>query len=154
MNLLIKSGAFAFLLLVLDSASGQESGDACFSRFQTGKDDFVLDTDESVKEGATFLSAPKVERSRDCAMSCCKDPRCNVALMEKGDEDGLVKSCFLFDCLYKKKYACRFVKKIGYTNFILNTLYANHIQELTQGKTTYSFKINHKQVGVLFSIPP
>lgn len=126
MNLSINSGAL--LLLLVAVTSGQESGDACFSRFQKGKDDFFLDTDDSVKEGATFLSAPKMERSRDCVASCCKNPRCNVALMERGAEEGLVSSCFLFDCLYKQKYVCHFVKKKGYTSYILNTVYQSNFE--------------------------
>lgn len=134
MNLSINSGALVLLLVTL--TSGQDSGDACFSRFQKGKDDFFLDTDESVKEGATFLSAPKMERTRDCVASCCKNPQCNVALMEKGAEEGLVSSCFLFNCLYKQKYACRFVKKTGYTNYILNTVYQNNVDlEQDRGRT-------------------
>ncbi|XP_037551370.1 kunitz-type protease inhibitor 1a [Nematolebias whitei] len=125
MNLSINSGALVLLLVTL--TSGQDSGDACLSRFQKGQDEFFLDTDESVKDGATFLSAPKMERTRDCVASCCKNPRCNVALMEKGAEEGLISSCFLFDCLYKQKYACRFVRKKGYSNYILNTVYQNNV---------------------------
>ncbi|XP_017273938.1 kunitz-type protease inhibitor 1a [Kryptolebias marmoratus] len=121
MNVLIESGALALLLLLSQSTSGQDTD--CFSRFRNGKDNFVLDTDESVKDGATFLSAPKLERTRDCVAACCKNPRCNVALMEKGTEEDDVKSCFLFDCLYKQKYVCRFVRKQGYTNHVSDKLY-------------------------------
>ncbi|XP_019940762.1 kunitz-type protease inhibitor 1a [Paralichthys olivaceus] len=123
-------GACALLLsaLLLRCAGAQESGDECFPRFKAGKEDFVLDTDESVKDGATFLLSPKLDRYRDCVAACCKEPRCNVAFMQRGDEEGLVNSCFLFDCLYKKKYACRFVRKKGYTNYILDSVYESYLE--------------------------
>ncbi|KAG7226164.1 hypothetical protein INR49_014259 [Caranx melampygus] len=122
-------GAFALLLFLLSLAStgGQEAGE-CFDKFQSGREDFVLDTDESVKDGATFLSSPRLDRYRDCVASCCKEPRCNVALMERGAEEGAINSCFLFDCLYKKKYACRFVRKKGYINYILDSVYDSYLE--------------------------
>ncbi|XP_062253369.1 kunitz-type protease inhibitor 1a [Platichthys flesus] len=123
-------GACALLLsaLLLRFAGAQQSGDECLANFKGGREDFVLDTDESVKTGATFLSSPKLDRSRDCVSACCKEPRCNVAFMQRAAEEGKVNSCFLFDCLYKKKYACRFVRKKGYTNYILETLYDSYLE--------------------------
>ncbi|XP_036928127.1 kunitz-type protease inhibitor 1a [Acanthopagrus latus] len=133
MKLLLKGqlGAFALLLLgfLLDSACGQVTGQECFAQFKKGRDDFVLDVDESVKDGATYISSPKLDRHRDCVSACCKEPKCNVAVMEKEDEEeGSVKSCFLFDCLYKKKYVCRFVRKKGYMSEFLDTVYDGYLQ--------------------------
>ncbi|KAM6917119.1 kunitz-type protease inhibitor 1a isoform 1-T1 [Lycodopsis pacificus] len=120
-------GACALLLLVLlDSTCGQ-LGETCIARFKKGQEDFVLDLDDSVKDGATFLSSPDLDRAKDCVASCCKEPKCNVAFMERAVEEGRVNSCFLFDCLYKKKYACRFVRKTGYINYILDSVYASHL---------------------------
>ncbi|XP_073340545.1 kunitz-type protease inhibitor 1a [Pagrus major] len=132
MNLMFKGqlGACALLLLVclLDSACGQAVGEECFSQFKKGRDDFILDADESVKDGATFISSPKLDRYRDCVSACCKEPKCNVAVMEKGAEEGSVNSCFLFDCLYKKTYACRFVKKQGYMSYFLDSVYDGYLK--------------------------
>uniref|UniRef100_A0A671XD05 Serine peptidase inhibitor, Kunitz type 1 a n=1 Tax=Sparus aurata TaxID=8175 RepID=A0A671XD05_SPAAU len=132
MKLLLKGqlGAFALLLLgfLLDSVCGQVTGEECFNQFKKGREDFVLDVDESVKDGATYISSPKLERYRDCISACCKEPKCNVAVMEKGEEEGSVSSCFLFDCLYKKKYACRFVKKQGYMSYFLDSVYEGYLQ--------------------------
>ncbi|KAL7380455.1 hypothetical protein ABVT39_018186 [Epinephelus coioides] len=132
MNPLLKGqlGACALLLLVflLDCACGQATGEACLAQFKEGREDFVLDTDESVKDGATFISSPKLDRYRDCVSACCKEPRCNLALVQKGSEQGLVSSCFLFDCLYKKKYACRFVRKKGYMSYILDSVYESYLE--------------------------
>ncbi|KAM9708693.1 kunitz-type protease inhibitor 1a [Menidia menidia] len=119
-------GALLLLLLSAHCAAGQEFGGQCAGHFQRGKDDFVLDADGSVKDGATFISAPKLDRYKDCVVTCCKQPRCNVALMERGEEEGAIASCFLFDCLYKKKYVCRFVRKKGYINYMLDAVYERY----------------------------
>ncbi|KAF7657071.1 hypothetical protein LDENG_00032250 [Lucifuga dentata] len=116
------------LMLFLSSTLAQNFGEECLAKFKEGRDDFILDTDESVKGGATFISSPRVERFKDCVRSCCEDPSCNVAFMEKGAEEGLVNSCFLFDCVYKKKYACRFVRKKGYMSHILDTVYDSYLE--------------------------
>uniref|UniRef100_A0A673CKZ3 Serine peptidase inhibitor, Kunitz type 1 a n=1 Tax=Sphaeramia orbicularis TaxID=375764 RepID=A0A673CKZ3_9TELE len=115
----------------LYSGAAQVTGEECLTRFKEGQEDFVLDGDESVKDGATFLSSPPLTRYRDCVASCCKDPRCNVAFMQKGSEEGLVNSCFLFDCLYKKQYVCRFVRKKGYINYILDSVYDSYLNVYT-----------------------
>ncbi|XP_039992953.1 kunitz-type protease inhibitor 1a isoform X2 [Xiphias gladius] len=113
-------------MLSLDSSGGQESAEDCLAKFKSGRENFVLDTDESVKDGATFISSPKLEQSSDCVRACCDDPRCNLAFMERRAGGGLINSCFLFDCLYKKKYVCRFVRKKGYINYILDSVYDSY----------------------------
>ncbi|KAM4541405.1 kunitz-type protease inhibitor 1a isoform 2-T2 [Fundulus diaphanus] len=139
MNLLCgwQSAALILLVGILRSTTGQENANSCQGEFEKGKNNFMLDTDESVKDGATFLSWPQVSRAADCQASCCREPRCNVALMQRGPgEDGTIASCFLFDCLYKKKYACRFAAKSGYFNFIRNTVYQNYLKlDLTPKET-------------------
>lgn len=124
-----KRGACALLLLMtlVNSTVGQEQGELCLTEFKQGRDDFVLDVDESVKNGATFLSSPKLDRYRDCVVACCKDPRCNVAFMEKEEDNSLIKSCFLFDCLYKQKYGCNFVRRKGYTSYIRESVYESYL---------------------------
>ncbi|XP_021440392.2 kunitz-type protease inhibitor 1 isoform X2 [Oncorhynchus mykiss] len=119
-------GASVCCIIFLGHAEAQAFGEQCLDKFKKGRDDFVLDTNESVKDGATFISSVKVERSNDCIRSCCKDPRCNVAFMEVSDE-GMIKSCFLFDCLYKQSYVCRFVRKKGFQNYIIDSVYASDL---------------------------
>lgn len=132
-------GACCLLIatLLLDSSFGQDVGDGCLGGFKKGRDDFILDADESVKDGATFLSSPKLGRYRDCVGACCKDPKCNVAFMERGEEEeGSISSCFLFDCLYKMKYVCRFVRKKGFTNYIQDAVYESYLSvDLPPGKS-------------------
>ncbi|KAG8013620.1 Kunitz-type protease inhibitor 1 [Nibea albiflora] len=132
MNSLLRGqlGASALLLLVLllNDAFAQETAEMCFDRFNKGREDFILDTDESVNGGATFISSPKLSRYRDCVHACCKEKKCNVALMEKGAEEGMINSCFLFDCLYKKQYVCRFVRKKDYISYILDSVYDSYLK--------------------------
>ncbi|XP_044021462.1 kunitz-type protease inhibitor 1a isoform X2 [Siniperca chuatsi] len=132
MNSLFKgrlgASALLLLMLLLDSTFGQETGEKCLARFKKGREDFILDADESVKRGATFISSPQLVRYKDCVSACCKEPKCNVAFMERGDEEGLVNNCFLFDCLHKKKYVCRFVGKTGYMNYILEPVHESSLQ--------------------------
>ncbi|KAK2826209.1 hypothetical protein Q5P01_020423 [Channa striata] len=120
-------GAFALLLVTLCPGSARGQNGECFGQFKSGREDFVLDVDDSVKEGATFLSSPKLDRYRDCLSACCKEPRCNVAFMETGESENSVKSCFLFDCLYKKQYVCHFVRKTGFKNYILDSVYEDYL---------------------------
>lgn len=122
-------GACALMLLMslLDNAGGQITGEQCLQGFKKGQENFILDADESVKDGATFLSSPSLNRYRDCVVACCKDTRCNVAFMQRGEVEGSINSCFLFDCLYKKKYVCRFVRKEGYLSYILDSLYESYL---------------------------
>lgn len=134
MNLLLP--ALLLIVLLLDRNCGQEVGEQCLERFKSGREDFILDADESVQNGATFISSPKLERQKDCVVACCKEKKCNVAFMERGAEDGLINSCFLFDCLYKKKYVCRFVRKKGYFNYILENVYESYLTvDLPPSKT-------------------
>lgn len=113
--------------LLLDASFGQEVVEGCLGKFKQGREDFILDTDNSVKDGATFLSSPELGRYRDCVAACCKDPKCNVAFMERGEEQGSISSCFLFDCLYKMKYVCRFVRKKGFSNYIQDSVYESYL---------------------------
>ncbi|KAM4633502.1 kunitz-type protease inhibitor 1-like [Polymixia lowei] len=103
------------------------TGAQCARTFKMGKENFVLDTEDAVKEGAMFISSPTVSKAEDCVASCCQDPQCNLALIEKGTEEESVKTCFLFNCVYKRKYVCRFVNKAGFINYILDSVYENHL---------------------------
>lgn len=115
------------LLVPLLGLVGAQVSSQCSDNFKSGREDFVVNVDESVRDGATFISSPKLSRQRDCQASCCKEPSCNVVFMEKGDEEGDVRSCFLFNCLYKNHYVCSFGKKIGYINYILDSVYEGYL---------------------------
>ncbi|NXP81266.1 SPIT1 inhibitor, partial [Ramphastos sulfuratus] len=119
------------LLLAVDFSKGQKEkpfGETCLEDFTAGMPDFVLDTDASVQNGATFLSSPMVHRSRDCMRACCKDPACNLALVEQvpGTEDDRIRGCFLLNCLYEQAFVCRFARKIGFVNFLRKDVYDSY----------------------------
>lgn len=129
-----QTGLLLLLLLLSSSSWSPPRVDAqgdfaqqCLAQYKHGRVDFILDAEDSVKDGATYLLSPKVASYRDCVLSCCKAPRCNVAFMERDGDEGRVKSCFLFDCLYKQKYVCRFVRKAGFTNYFLDSVYENDL---------------------------
>lgn len=108
---------------------------ACLERFTPGVPDFVLDTDVSVGNGATFLGSPPVRRGRDCVRACCTTPTCNLALVQllpDGGEDAAA-SCFLINCLYEQSFVCKFAPREGYTNYLTREVYRSYRELRTQG---------------------
>ncbi|XP_067895684.1 kunitz-type protease inhibitor 1-like [Heterodontus francisci] len=127
------------LLHLLQGSRGTEPSQ-CLSGYTLGRDDFVLDTDDSVAAGATFLAAPNVSRARDCVRMCCRSSRCNVVLLEdhipqaQGDPMlRVVSGCFLFNCLYNQVYVCKFFRREGFSNFILDTVYQAYLKPREPG---------------------
>ncbi|XP_072342240.1 kunitz-type protease inhibitor 1-like isoform X2 [Scyliorhinus torazame] len=127
------------VLLLLSPALSQldpsSAHHQCLQQYRLGRDDFVLDTDDSVAAGATFLGAPNATRARDCVSLCCRTRGCNVVLLEDLKQQSqrepmlrLVKGCFLFNCLYNQVYVCRFFRREGYSNFIQGTVYEDYIR--------------------------
>ncbi|MCJ8737033.1 hypothetical protein PDJAM_G00019220 [Pangasius djambal] len=112
----------------------QIPSEQCLNKFTKGKDDFILDTDESVNDGAEFLGSPPVTGTKDCVAACCKESNCNLALMENGAQEGTIKSCFLFNCLYKQKKVCRFVRKKGFSNYVLTSVFGSYLEEYDPDK--------------------
>nr|XP_047921057.1 kunitz-type protease inhibitor 1 isoform X3 [Anser cygnoides] len=100
-------------------------GETCLEDFTVGMPGLVLDTDASVQNGATFLSSPMVHRGRDCMRACCKDPACNLALVEQVPNSGEdnIQGCFLLNCLYEHTFVCRFMRKAGFLNFLKKDVY-------------------------------
>ncbi|CAM4642360.1 unnamed protein product [Leuciscus chuanchicus] len=117
------------IVLHVSPSEAQDQGKPCMDRFSNGKEDFVLNTDESVKEGATFLSSPRVTRAEDCVQACCNDPNCNLALMEHGQDPKSITSCFIFNCLYKQTKVCRFVRKKGFSNYLLKPVFKDYLEQ-------------------------
>ncbi|MCI4382828.1 hypothetical protein PGIGA_G00019220 [Pangasianodon gigas] len=112
----------------------QIPSEQCLNKFTKGKDDFMLDTDESVNDGAEFLGSPQVTGVKECVAACCKESDCNLALMENGAQEGTIKSCFLFNCLYKQKKVCRFVRKKGFSNYVLTSVFGSYLEEYDPDK--------------------
>ncbi|XP_030070098.1 kunitz-type protease inhibitor 1 [Microcaecilia unicolor] len=114
------------------SVLGEEEsfGESCLNRFTTGMPDFILDLDDSVKSGATFLSSVRARRGKECVRACCKTPGCNLALAEQSTEgEDLIKSCFLINCLYEQTFVCKFARKEGFLNYVNQEVYNTYIAE-------------------------
>lgn len=130
------------LVLSLHVNPSEAQGDktkACLDKFSLGKEDFVLQTNESVNEGATFLGSPLVSRPEECVLACCKDPDCNLALIEEGQESNTIKTCFIFNCLYKQKRVCRFVRKTGFRNYVSTSVFKDYLEQKVSGKNNYTY---------------
>ncbi|XP_061286763.1 kunitz-type protease inhibitor 1 isoform X5 [Bos javanicus] len=114
---------------------GLLTADGCLNRFTPGVPDFVLDTDASVRNGATFLRSLTARRGRDCVHACCSSNDCNLALVElqpDGGEDAIV-SCFLINCLYEQNFVCKFAPREGFINYLTREVYRSYRELRTQG---------------------
>ncbi|XP_066492338.1 kunitz-type protease inhibitor 1 [Tiliqua scincoides] len=128
-------------MLVLGQEEKQEGaqfGETCLTQFTTGLPEFVLDTDASVANGATYLSSPHLYRGKDCVRACCKQPDCNLALVEKdpgGGEDS-IQNCFLLNCLYDQSFVCKFAKKTGFLNYVEREAYGAYATLVNLGNSS------------------
>ncbi|XP_012583997.1 PREDICTED: kunitz-type protease inhibitor 1 [Condylura cristata] len=114
---------------------GLPAGAACLDRFTPGVPDFVLDTDASVSNGATFLGSPVVHRGWDCVRACCTTQNCNLALVElqpDGGEDAIA-ACFLINCLYEQNFVCKFAPREGFINYLTREVYRSYRELRTKG---------------------
>lgn len=111
------------------------AGAACLDRFTPGVPSFVLDTEASVSNGATFLGSPAVRRGRDCVRACCTTPGCNLALVELQPARGedAAAACFLVNCLYEQNFVCKFAPKEGFVNYLTREVYRSYRELRTQG---------------------
>uniref|UniRef100_A0A8C6W1B1 Kunitz-type protease inhibitor 1 n=1 Tax=Nannospalax galili TaxID=1026970 RepID=A0A8C6W1B1_NANGA len=110
-------------------------GPPCLNRFTSGVPAFVLDTEASVSNGATFLGSPTVRRGWDCVRACCTTQNCNLALVElqpDGGEDA-VSACFLMNCLYEQNFVCKFAPKEGFINYLTQEVYHSYRELRTRG---------------------
>ncbi|XP_063106342.1 kunitz-type protease inhibitor 1 isoform X1 [Cavia porcellus] len=111
------------------------TGASCLARFTSGVPAFVLDTEASVSNGATFLGSPAARRGWDCVRACCATQGCNLALVElqpDGGEDA-ISACFLMNCLYEQNFVCKFVRRDGFINYLTRELYNSYSQLRNQG---------------------
>ncbi|XP_076874261.1 kunitz-type protease inhibitor 1-like isoform X2 [Brachyhypopomus gauderio] len=119
------------LLVLISKSSGDTEADIpkqnCTNYFKKGRDDFVLNTEESVKHGATYIANPTVQGNHDCVNACCQETNCNLVLIEAGPKNDSVIHCFLFDCLYRNKFICQFVKRAGFRNYIMKSIYEHYL---------------------------
>ncbi|XP_023045159.1 kunitz-type protease inhibitor 1 isoform X1 [Piliocolobus tephrosceles] len=114
---------------------GLPAGADCLNRFTAGVPAFVLDTNASVSNGATFLESPSVRRGWDCVRACCTTQNCNLALVELQPDRGedAIAACFLINCLYEQNFVCKFAPREGFINYLTREVYRSYRQLQTQG---------------------
>lgn len=125
---------------------GLPPGGPCLDRFTAGVPAFVLDTEASVSNGATFLGSPAVRRGWDCVRACCTTQNCNLALVELPPDRGedAIVACFLMNCLYEQNFVCKFAPREGFVNYLTREVYHSYRELRTQG---FGGKERGEQVG-------
>ena len=116
---------FLLLLLLLRCGGGAAEDAACSGAFRSGQENFVLDAEDAVKEGAVLLSTAHAPSAESCELACCKDPRCNLALLEPRGSGAAEESrvCVLFNCVHRNRFVCRFVNQVGYLSYIRKSVF-------------------------------
>ncbi|XP_024146290.1 kunitz-type protease inhibitor 1 [Oryzias melastigma] len=122
-----RSGSSSLLLLLLLLAGG--ASEECSDLFRRGKDNFVLDTAEAVKNGAAPLASERTASIQECEGLCCGDERCNLALLVPADpaDEDQSPVCALFDCVYRNKFVCDFTTQEGYKSSIRTSVYEKYL---------------------------
>lgn len=101
------------LLLAVRRGGAEER--ACSGGFRSH---FVLDTEDSVKQGAVLLATAQAQSREECERDCCLEPLCNLALMEPSG------ACALFDCVYRNRFVCdSFQNRAGYMTYVTEEVY-------------------------------
>ncbi|XP_056283950.1 kunitz-type protease inhibitor 1-like [Pseudoliparis swirei] len=128
---------------------------SCRDAFRTGQDDFVLDVEDAVTEGAALLSTVRVRTLEACRSACCLDDRCNLALLEpRGPAAGAAgaaehRVCVMFDCIHRNRFVCRFVNKAGYQSYIREEVFQKYLRGPTgSGKRVMPIAIAARDVIV------
>ncbi|XP_060908814.1 kunitz-type protease inhibitor 1-like isoform X3 [Labrus mixtus] len=119
------------LLLLLACAAGAADDAACSDAFCSGQQNFVLDTQDAVREGAALLASERVSSPEDCQHACSNNPLCNLALLgPRGTGAATAEKtiCVTFNCVYRNRFVCRFVNQAGYQTFIRQEVYQKHLQ--------------------------
>ncbi|KAM4866031.1 low-density lipoprotein receptor-related protein 11 [Thomomys bottae] len=86
--------------------------------------DAIIRTKDSIAAGASFLRAPAAVRDwRQCVTSCCSEPRCSVAVVERPRRPTAPASalrCYLFNCTAHGRSVCKFALHRGYSSYSLS----------------------------------
>lgn len=101
----------------------------CGAAFRPGPEDFVLDSEDAVMDGAVLLDSAQVPSGDACQRACCGLARCNLALLEpRGAAGAQNHTCFLFNCIHRNRFVCRFVNQDGYRSFMRKSVFLKHLQ--------------------------
>ncbi|CAN9508013.1 unnamed protein product [Ophioblennius macclurei] len=116
----LQSPPLLLLLLLLPGGAAESCG------LRGGKQDFLLDVADAVKEGASLLAAARVSSAVDCERACCADARCNLAQVDLRAGDNL--TCTLFNCVRRSRFVCRFVRETGFQVYIRGAVFRKYLE--------------------------
>lgn len=119
------------LLFLFARAAGAAEDAECDAAFRSGQENFVLDIEDAVTEGAALLTTIHVQSKEECERACCDNPLCNLGLLEprgSGAAAADLKTCVMFNCVHRNRFVCRFVNQAGYQSFIRLAVYQKHLQ--------------------------
>lgn len=137
------SSPLSLLLLVLSVSRPSWASD-CSDRFTSGEDNFVIDAEDSVKQGAKLLSTQSVHADAACQQLCCQNTRCNLALLEPRASDAeQARTCVLFDCVHKNRFVCQFVNQAGYQTFIRLTEFQTYLKVPGESESVSASVLRH-----------
>lgn len=120
------SSLLLLLLVLLVRPTGAEPDGDCSDTFRPGHENFVLDAEDAVREGAALLATAQVRSAEACERVCCEDRRCNLALLEPRAADG--HTCVLFNCVHRNRFVCRFVTHTGYRTYIRESTFLKYLR--------------------------
>lgn len=91
----------------------------------------MLDAEDAVKGGAVLLSTASVSSPKECERVCCADPQCNLALVEPRGEGATEaeghRTCVMFDCVHRNRFACRFISQAGFQSYVKESVFLKHL---------------------------
>ncbi|XP_019740570.1 kunitz-type protease inhibitor 1-like isoform X2 [Hippocampus comes] len=111
-----------FVLAARPLGGARAEDSACAGSFRPGQENFVVDLEDAVKEGAVLVAVVRAASMAECRAACCELRRCNVAQADAN------LTCALFDCAPRNKFACRFVRRPGYRSVIRDSEYRKYLQ--------------------------
>ncbi|XP_028997722.1 kunitz-type protease inhibitor 1-like isoform X2 [Betta splendens] len=118
------------VLLLLSLSLLPRGGAAdCGENFRTGREDFVVDAKDSVRDGAALLGTVYVDSSAECKNVCCSEPRCNMALFQIGAAEAENRTCVLFNCVYRNRFVCRFANRAGYLSYVTKPVFQKYLRD-------------------------
>ncbi|XP_039874358.1 kunitz-type protease inhibitor 1-like [Simochromis diagramma] len=99
----------------------------CEDEFRRGHEDFVLYAEDAVKQGAVMLATASFYSELECERACCGQVHCNLALLEPSVPGEENRTCVLFNCVRRNRFACRFVTQSGYKSYVRDAVYRKYL---------------------------
>ncbi|XP_019405634.1 PREDICTED: low-density lipoprotein receptor-related protein 11 isoform X7 [Crocodylus porosus] len=112
--------------------------EGCRGSSFSARPDAIIRTKDSLAAGATFLRAPAAAGPgwRPCLEACCAEPRCTLAVVQRGAGAGAGTGaglrCYLFDCTSRGRAVCQFAPHRGYSSYSLGAPGRNRTQRPPQ----------------------